>query len=242
MELKRVVDHLQWSQFTFLSHSMGANASLQFAVLFPDLVEKVITLDTVKPAVFPTNELALRTSQDIQKFLDVEERNERLGKRDPVFTYDGAISALKSAHSVIGRLTADGAACLLKRATRVAANSGPNGGYIFTRDYRLQCVMNRKMDCQYLLNYFSGIKCELLIVNAKNGLFTDGREVQKQFLELYQNNCKKFVYVEVEGDHYAHLTVPRNVAPHVRQFLSEAIGQTNGSNGIDSAEQTNGFK
>ena len=199
---------------------MGANASLNFANLFPNLVERVITLDTVKPAVFPINELAVRTANDIQTFLDLEERQKRVVKREPVFSYDSAISALKSAHSPIGDLNAEGAACLLKRATKVATDNGPKGGYIFTRDYRLQSVLNRKTDCESLLNYFSGIKCKLMIINGKNGLFTD-RGLQKQFLELYERNCKKFVYLEVEGDHYVHLTRPQNVAQHIRDFLKE---------------------
>jgi len=223
LEIKQVVDHLKWTKFSILAHSMGANASLHFALLFPDLVERVITLDTVKPAVFPIDELANRTKDDIQNFLALEERTRRLKNPDPVFSYDSAITALKVAHSPIGSINAEGAACLLKRATKISQN-GPNYGYIFTRDYRLAVVMNRKTDCQSLLNYFSGIKCELLIINGNNGLFTD-RHLQKQFLEMYSNNCKKFVYVEVEGDHYVHLTSPKNVAQHIRQFLSEAIDQ-----------------
>ncbi len=81
---------------------MGANASLHFALLFQDLVERVITLDTVKPAVFPINELADRTKQDIQNFLSLEERAKRIKNPDPVFSYDTAIQTLKVAHSPIG--------------------------------------------------------------------------------------------------------------------------------------------
>ncbi|XP_054161628.1 serine hydrolase-like protein [Oppia nitens] len=225
MELKRIVDHLNWTKFSILSHSMGANASLSFAVMFPDLVDRVITLDTVKPAVFPINECANRLATDINEFMALEERNNRkqaMGTREPVFNYDMAITVLKSAHSPIGNITSEGAACLLKRATKIITQKDSKPGYVFTRDYRLQKVLNRKIDCQSLLGLFSGLKCELMIINGKNGLFTD-RDLQKRFLELYQNNCKKFVYVEVDGDHYVHLTSPQKVVPHIKQFLSEPI-------------------
>jgi pimeloyl-ACP methyl ester carboxylesterase len=101
-EIKRIVDYLKWTKFSIIAHSMGANASLHFALLFQDLVERVITLDTVKPAVFPINELADRTKQDIQNFLSLEERAKRIKNPDPVFSYDTAIQTLKVAHSPIG--------------------------------------------------------------------------------------------------------------------------------------------
>jgi pimeloyl-ACP methyl ester carboxylesterase len=101
-EIKRVVDYLKWTKFSIIAHSMGANASLHFALLFHDLVERVITLDTVKPAVYPIDELADRTKQDIQNFLTLEERAKRIKHPDPVFSYDTAMQALKVAHSPIG--------------------------------------------------------------------------------------------------------------------------------------------
>ncbi|CAG2178088.1 unnamed protein product [Oppiella nova] len=230
IELKRIVDHLKWTKFSMLGHSMGANASLHFALLFPDLVERVITIDTVKPAVFPVTEHASRLAKDIDNFLALEERNQRLKKdHEFVFTYDRAISALKLAHSAIGTLTAEGAACLLKRATKIKRQPSGESGYVFTRDYRLQNVINRKTDGESLKHYLSGIKCELLIINAKSGLFTD-RELQKVFIEMYADKCPKFEYLEVDGDHYVHLTRPHDVAPHIKRFLSPAIDELKATN------------
>ncbi|CAG2120016.1 unnamed protein product, partial [Medioppia subpectinata] len=91
IEMKRIVDHLKWTKFTLLGHSMGANASLNFALLYPDLVERVITIDTVKPAVFPVSEHASRLSKDIDNLLALEERNKRIKDHEFVFSYDTAI-------------------------------------------------------------------------------------------------------------------------------------------------------
>jgi pimeloyl-ACP methyl ester carboxylesterase len=59
LEMKRIVDHLKWPEFSIIAHSVGANASLNFALLFPDLVQRVVTLDTVKLAIFLIDELRI---------------------------------------------------------------------------------------------------------------------------------------------------------------------------------------
>jgi len=75
MELKRVIDYLNWNKFIILGHSMGAAIGLFFSCLFPQSVEKVITIDMIKPLSFPAEELAKRTGDGIKTFLYFLQKN-----------------------------------------------------------------------------------------------------------------------------------------------------------------------
>lgn len=51
LDIKRVLDYLKWNKVTIMAHSMGANISLQFAATYPNLVERIVTIDTVKSRI-----------------------------------------------------------------------------------------------------------------------------------------------------------------------------------------------
>lgn len=212
MELKRVIDRLNWNKFTILGHSMGAAIGLFFSCLFPQSVEKVIALDMIKPLSFPAEELAKRTSDGIVTFLDLEQKI----SDPPIYDRKTSIEKLINAHSIYGKITFDAAECLLKRGAKVSSDGK---GEYFTRDNRLKAVLFQRMDSEALLHYFEGIKCELLIIKAKNGIQLDSQEINEKFINLYEKKCKYFKLTEVEGGHHVHLCQPENVVHFINEFL-----------------------
>lgn len=85
----------------------------------------------------------------------------------------------------------------------------------------------RKFDKKQLLVYLSSIQCRLMILRARNTHHTLRSPYEKDFLNLYKENCSQFYYIEVNGDHYVHLTSPLNVAHHIAEFLQPVIDSLN---------------
>ena len=174
---------------------MGAAIGLFFSCLFPNMIEKVIAIDMVKPLSFPAEELAKRTGDGINTFLTLEQKN----ASPPVYDHKTTVEKLIQAHAIYGKLTDEAAECLLKRG----AKQSPDGkGEYFTRDNRIKAVLFQRMDSEALLNYLKSIKCELMIIKAKNGIRLDPQEINDKFLTLYRNKCRTFEFIEVEGSHH----------------------------------------
>ena len=49
-DLTSLVDHLGLGQFTLLGHSLGGNITLRFAGLFPDRIEKLVSIEGLVPS------------------------------------------------------------------------------------------------------------------------------------------------------------------------------------------------
>ncbi len=199
---------------------MGAAIGLFFSCLFPQSVEKVIALDMIKPLSFPAEELAKRTGDGIITFLDLEQKS----SDPPIYDRKTSIEKLINAHAIYGKITFAAAECLLKRGAKVSSDGK---GEYFTRDNRLKAVLFQRMDSEALLHYLEGIKCELLIIKAKNGIQIDSQEINEKFISLYEKKCKNFKLIEVEGGHHVHLCQPENVAHFLNDFLKTESNKQN---------------
>ncbi|XP_023930155.1 serine hydrolase-like protein [Lingula anatina] len=86
-DIKRVVDVLKWKRFSIIGHSMGGGIGVTFAGLFPEFVERVVSLDLMAP-VSRDPEMApslLRTS--IEQTLGIEAVN----KEEKTYTPEAAL-------------------------------------------------------------------------------------------------------------------------------------------------------
>lgn len=219
---------------------MGASISFWFASVFPETVERIISLDQVKPTTFPSKDMGNEMGNSIKQFLELDKKCE---EKLPVFRYDAAITVLIMAHEGYGKLSRDGALCLLKRSTKTASEGN---GVVFTRDNRLNAMLANKADIHILKNYYSNIKCEMIIFRGKNGLVNLQNVEVREVVDVYKKSCKQFKLIEVEGDHYVHLTHPERIAGMINSFCFSAKGQekeANGTNGvIEITNNVNGLK
>lgn len=222
IEIKRTLDFLGWaSHVTIIAHSMGANASLEVATLYPDIITSLVMLDTVKLRIHPTASLATEMAKSIEAYSSTVRSNRHRPAKKYTFDLEQALNVIIQTHGN-GSLTRDGAMCLLPRAVEVRS-AGGKSGFTFRRDPRLNCPVYRKFDAPQLLAYLSDIRCRLLIVRAKQRHHTLRCEHDGAFLDMYRESCSDFTYQEVEGDHYVHLTHPGRVAPFIRQLLEPLL-------------------
>ena len=165
IELKRTIDYLGWNGLSsssasssassflnqpqtqkpfpkkgviIIAHSMGANAAVELAALYPHLVHTLIMLDTVKLRVFPTENLAAEMGRAIEVFSNHEKNTAFRTTKPILFDLERALSVIIETHGN-GKLTKDAAVCLMERAMQwTGRQAGGDGkrGFAFLRDPR----------------------------------------------------------------------------------------------------------
>jgi len=210
----RVAKHQGWESFGLLGHSMGAGIASLYAATFPEHVKVLIMLDLIKPVSRRVDELVARTRDAILGSLDMENKANRPEKVYP--TYEAALNRLiENSVFIHGKdnVTEEAAKIILKRGAKQV-----EGGWMFTRDRRLQITSLYGLPADFLKEFASKIQCPHLLIKAKSQCW-DAEQLNREILELYSAN-PRYQFQAVQGSHHVHLTSPELVAPSINTFLS----------------------
>lgn len=209
LDIARTVDHLGWSQFSMIGHSIGGQVGLHYGNLFPDRVQNLVMID----ALAPMFEQPSKVSRSIREML---EGNLRLDQKDlskpPVYTEEEVIKLYR--HSLVPGYLPDNIRTLMKRGCKPAGD----GRYIMTKDARLRYIQWTRIDSSALKKYYSGYTNNLLVLMAIPGFGMTSAK-HKILADACAQSCRKFQVVQVEGNHHVHMTYPDAVASHIRPFL-----------------------
>ncbi|KAM8879365.1 serine hydrolase-like protein isoform 2-T2 [Spinachia spinachia] len=207
MDIRRVIDALQWSRFSIIGHSMGGNIAGM-------MVDAVVLLDSC--GFYPTDQnnifKAMRQGMDEQ--LQFEKPTEEKKK---IYTYEGAVERLSAANSTLS-----------EQSVRILLERGlvqVEGGVAFTRDFRINLKNIIRISLEQSLQLQSRIKAPMLLVLAEDGLEKSFVGEDKNFfsiiIQAYKDREDKVV--EIPGDHHIHLNNPAVVAPLVSDFLMTKV-------------------
>ncbi|XP_044311443.1 serine hydrolase-like protein 2 [Varanus komodoensis] len=211
-DVRRTVAVLKWSRFILIGHSFGGIVGGMFSCIFPEMVDKLILVESFGP--IPQNwEKMLKLKRDvIENLLNAEANHPQSPKvRSP----QEALQRLLEANR---HLTEESGKIILERgATEVL------GGLVYNRDVRV----SMQMPADENMNVLKKIQADVLMIIAQNGLFAKGHSptLLDQRLELYRTFLKEhFHFVKVAGNHFVHLNEPEVVAGIISTFLNK--GQT----------------
>ncbi|XP_069553445.1 serine hydrolase-like protein [Brachyistius frenatus] len=215
MDIRRVVDALQWSRFSIIGHSMGGNIAGMFSALYPEMVDAVVLLDSY--GFLPTDPKQMTTviRQGLDDLLQYEKKMEKKGR---VYTYEKALERLLASNPAISEQSAK---ILLERGLVQV-----EGGVMFSRDVRINLKNVARISLEQSLGFQSKIQCSLLVVLADAGfqkVFAepDQRKFTSALLQGYRD--KNQTVVSIPGDHHVHLNNPDVVAPLVSDFLQAKV-------------------
>ncbi|XP_050045276.1 serine hydrolase-like protein [Dermacentor andersoni] len=213
LDISRAVNHLGWSQFSMIGHSMGGGAALNYACIFPERVQNLVLIDVFAPWY----EQPSKVSQTIRAVL---EGNMQLEQKDlsrpPVYTEEEVIKLYR--HSIVPGYLPDNIRTLMKRGCKPVGD----GRYILTKDIRLKYIHWIRADRAALKEYYRGYTNNLLVVMAVPGL--GGLPANHKIVsDICAQNCRTFQIVEVEGNHHVHMTHPDEVASHIRRFCKSTL-------------------
>ncbi|KAM3624576.1 uncharacterized protein V6R79_025114 [Siganus canaliculatus] len=218
-DARRVVDGLQWTKFSIIGHSMGGNIAAMFSALFPEMVDAVILLDSFGFLPVDPKELPESMQRGMDEMLQYDKNTEQKKK---VYNYEKAFERLSAANS---SLSADSVRILLERGLVQA-----EGGFVFTRDLRINFRNIVRVTLEQSLEMQSRIQAPILIVLADKGFGAPKPESDQKsrFSTLLQGyRDRNHTLTTVAGDHHIHLNDPGVVAPLVSDFLhSRVISQS----------------
>ncbi len=195
--------------------SLGSLIVLLFTSMFPELVEKVITLErTSYMSTPPLETLVSKFKNSLSKFQELSAKLE-LGTKQPPMTYVEARTRI--VRNYRGSVDEKDADVLLIRGLRKRSEKDE---WEFTRDPRcnIEPILFFHLTKEQLKAVARVITCPYLHIVARDNHFKD-TETHSELYEVFRRTSEDFRMVEVEGRHHVHLSNPEVVAPHVYNFL-----------------------
>ncbi|XP_027396409.1 serine hydrolase-like protein 2 isoform X1 [Bos indicus x Bos taurus] len=222
-EVRRVAAALKWNRFSLLGHSFGGAVGGMFSCIFPEMVDKLILLESL-PFVLDTNEmdnLLTYKRRAIEHVLQVEASR----KPEQVVSPEEMLQRLlkKNSHA-----SEECGKHLLQRGTTQVAT-----GVWLNRDRRItwaeHCLdfVSREL----FMHYIKNLQARVLLVKATEGYYALRREddADKETVMFVVSSLKsvlkeRFQYFEVPGNHYIHMNQPQQVARVISSFLQNKEG------------------
>ncbi|XP_060045059.1 serine hydrolase-like protein 2 isoform X1 [Erinaceus europaeus] len=217
-EIRRVVAALKWNRFSILGHSFGGTVGGMFSCVFPEMVEKLILLDSA-PFVLDSHEvdnLMIYKRKAIEHVLQVETSK----KPSKVVSPEEMLQWFLKNNSHVGKECGE---LLLQRGTTQVA-----GGLVLNRDRRIALpehsfdFVSREM----FANLLKKLQAHILLIKAIQG-FHDVRranDAEKEPMVFMLHTMRsilkeRFQFVEVPGNHYVHMNQPQHIAHVISLFL-----------------------
>uniref|UniRef100_A0A9J8CAQ3 Serine hydrolase like n=1 Tax=Cyprinus carpio carpio TaxID=630221 RepID=A0A9J8CAQ3_CYPCA len=172
-DVRRVVEALQWKQFSIIGHSMGGNVAGIFSALYPEMVDAVVLLDTY--GFLPTQMTDM--FKNMRKGIDdqIHYDNKTDERKERVYTYEKAKERLKAANPFLSDQSAD---ILLERAVREV-----EGGFVFTRDFRINLKNIVNNNIEQCLHMLSLVKARVMLLLLGLRLKTQNYSVSSQTIK-----------------------------------------------------------
>ncbi|KAF5300009.1 hypothetical protein FQR65_LT09265 [Abscondita terminalis] len=207
--LKMLVDHLKLKKCVLLGHSYGAQLLTIFAQLYPEMVIKLILLDSYYFFPHDTKKFTKVLRNSIKSILNTDTKSSKSYKYDEIV---GKIAKARAFGTPIDKISA---IALAERAVRPVGDNK----YTFSADPRLRTIINPFFDfqnmCEMLNHYQFDFPCLFIYTEDTERMYTKFRTPILDVLEKMKN-C---MVVKVDGSHDVHTMQPKIVAPIITQFL-----------------------
>ncbi|KAJ3645377.1 hypothetical protein Zmor_023043 [Zophobas morio] len=211
--LRRIVKHFEWENVTLMGHSLGGAISFLYAAVYPDEVEKYISLDIASPSVRSPAKIIATIPDAVDKFLHYEHLTPQ---QIPCYEYNEMIDIVHDAYK--GGVTLEGCKIMMRRGMKPVEDKP--GFYVFSRDPRLKVPSLAFMTQEQSLDFASRIKCEVLNIRGDPGMTFEFPEFYGTVLDKIEQQAKKVERHVVKGSHHLHLNNPERIVDIVDQFLS----------------------
>ncbi|XP_053263181.1 serine hydrolase-like protein 2 isoform X4 [Podarcis raffonei] len=217
-DVRRVAAAMKWNRFTLMGHSLGGSIAGMFSSIFPELVDKLILVESYGfyPAPQELEKICKSQREVIEELLNFETSKYHSPKvRSP----EAALQRLMEANS---QLTEESAKVLLERGASEVA-----GGLVYNRDLRVLVQNHSFVSLDQCCHILKKIEADILMIRAENGIFTNPPKGSVPYFvepleEAFRTSLKeRYQFVEVAGNHFVHLNEPQVVAGIINTFLNK---------------------
>lgn len=212
--LEEIRIKLKWERISLIAHSMGAIASFFYASLYPDQVDLVCALDTLKMQhhhpQYTEKLYTWRTKQLIAL-------NAKLKDDAPEYEYDELVRRVFEGS--MQSVNVDKAKYLIGRGAR-PLTTDPNK-FAFTRDVRVKFTQPFFVEQNICMEYIKQIRCAYLFVRGEDRLFSEPEKNVRESIQQFRKYNKHFELIRVRGTHHFHLNEPEQFAEKLGAFLQK---------------------
>lgn len=220
--IRRAANFYSLKEFSLLGHSMGASMCMLFAATHPEMVRRLVMIDSYKPMSRETSEVVDFTRLSVDQLFRTEEK---LGTDQVTYdTYESIYERLRIGVNEFldetDTISRDAVDALAVRGIRKTENSK----YIFSRDLKQRIVSLYGYPTEMIKEFARKITCPHLVIKAT-------RHPERWKIEEEPVNVIRSVYKEtnphnyvedtVDGNHAIHLTHPENVWLTIQSFLAK---------------------
>ncbi|XP_036154648.1 serine hydrolase-like protein 2 isoform X11 [Myotis myotis] len=217
-EIRRVSAALKWDRFSIMGHSFGGTVGGMFSCMFPEMVDKLILLDS-SPFALDSNELENLLTYK-RKAIEHTLLVEQAAGEPRALRPQEMLQRLLKNNSHVGEEC--GELLLQRGATQVPA------GLVLNRDRRIAWPEHTfdfisKELCAHAIKK---LQAHTLLIKATEGFFDVRREydADKGLILFMTDQLKsalgeRFQFVEIPGNHYVHMNQPDHVASIIGSFL-----------------------
>nr|XP_039255599.1 serine hydrolase-like protein isoform X3 [Styela clava] len=202
-------------EVSMIGHSMGGNMALHFSAIYPDIVKRVVVIDTFGVFTILEDTLADSLRRWIKDNMQLDDAEPRKEKQ---YTYEEAKAKLLGASS---HLNDESGKILLERSTKELEN----GKRTFTRDVRNYTLLPIERTLKTSLKLVENVRADVLFIEADNGVIAGVKNMlAKEFsrsLDIFEKFFKSFKMVNLEGRHHLHLCTPSETAEEITTFFQE---------------------
>ncbi|KAF5279273.1 hypothetical protein FQR65_LT15444 [Abscondita terminalis] len=200
--VRRIAKYFKWDKISILGHSLGGAIGFLYSAIYPDEVNKYISLDIPAPIV---RDYSPKLGDIIDRFLKYETLKP---SESPTWNFEEMLGIVEDAYK--NNLTRESCEILMRRGMkRLETNSAL---YSFTRDMRLKAAGIGLFTKEEIHRYAISIKCKVLNIKADSGLFSKNSEYYDEVIDKIRTNASVVEYHQVTGPHHVHLNNPERVS------------------------------
>uniref|UniRef100_H2XXQ9 AB hydrolase-1 domain-containing protein n=1 Tax=Ciona intestinalis TaxID=7719 RepID=H2XXQ9_CIOIN len=200
--------YMGWKSFTALGHSLGGCILICFAAVFPEMIEKLILIES-RIFWYPLSQAIKMLRSRVENVLQTNEKSS-----DRLYTYPEIKSRLQAFNKAIDDEAAD---ILLERGI----SKEKDGKYKVRRDKRIAKLPHFISEEMAVL-CIKKLKAPTYHLLAVNG-FKNSHNLLENDKHLGLSDKPNHVYIEVKGNHFAHLSEPQGVADVVTKVLNGGV-------------------
>ncbi|XP_008546171.1 serine hydrolase-like protein [Microplitis demolitor] len=208
LAIKYVLTELNWKTCTYIGHSFGGQLGIMFSVLFPDILEKIISFDAIFPRIVNEKFLVSRIKEVNDATLS-EFYNE-----SPVrfYTKDQVLDALQNRRQF--SLNEKAAQALFERAVTKVGDK-----FKYNRDSRMKPMVYPNLNHDQYLEFIKHLKVPAIVILSSNSWFNLSKEFHNN-LEFFKTLIPAtWIIKVVEGNHDLHNNNPERVSSIVSAYL-----------------------
>lgn len=211
-----VMKEYNWQSISLLGHSMGGAVAFLFAIMFPDKIDSLVTIEFGKNPDRSDEERIVDARENILNFITLDEKSQSISE-PPSYTIDEMIEKVYTGS--FGNITPESAPYLLER--NIKKSSKVPGNFYFSRDPRLRNLILTPHPENLTLCGTRNIKVPYLFMFSPESPLFAKEFFFDQFLEASQEN-PKFQKIVIDSEsHYYHLNEAEKISGIIEKFLIE---------------------